>query len=117
MFFRKKDRKKSGALILFFGILAASLLRRGPERVKTLTYRDAIRRLLSCRPDDERPAKGALVKEEHQDGFRILFLFVDEKGLPLENRSGGKNPRVLIAEALDEELLECFGDGSLLIFE
>jgi hypothetical protein len=117
MFFGKKDGKKSGALILFFGILAASLLKRGPEKVKTLTYRDAIRRLLSCRPANERPVRGALVKEEHQDGFRILFLFVDEKGMPLESTSGEKHPRVLIAEALDEELLECFGDGNLLIFE
>lgn len=110
-------KKIGGGIVLFLGILATALSKKGPERVATLSYREALRRLLSCRPDGHQAVKGAIVREHKADQYRILFLFLDSNGLPIESKPGMNHRQVVIADTLDDELLECFGEEDLLIFE
>ncbi len=113
----KKQTENTFVQRIFRKILSALLRKRQEERVGVLTYREAVRRLLCCKPSSGAPSRGALIRESHGQGFRLLFLYLDEKGFSIEDKERGVARRVLVADSLDDELSECFGDGDLLIFD
>ncbi|NMC72950.1 MAG: hypothetical protein GYA56_01065 [Geobacteraceae bacterium] len=119
MFFRNRERtkKKWRGLSRMLGILASPFIGKAPERIDMLTYREAVRRLFACRPYNGRPVRGAIVREAHGRGFRMLFFFLDKQGTPFKTAYGKDAVLVLFAENLDEELRDFFGDDDLLIFE
>lgn len=113
----KKQTENTVVKRIFRKILSALLRKREKHRVRVLTYREVVRRLLCCRPSSGAPFRGAVIRESHGKGFRLFFLYLDENGLFIEDKERGGIQQVLIADSLDDELSECFGDGDLLIFD
>lgn len=113
----KKQTENTGIQRFFLNILSALLRMRKQECVRVLTYREAVRRILCCKPSFGNPSRGVLIRESYRKGFRLVFLYLDEKGLPIKDKDLGDARHTLIAESLDDELVECFGDGDLLVFD
>lgn len=111
------NKRGKGYLRLFIERIHEALSRVRVERVPVLTYREAVRRLLSCAPPGEGAARAAILRQPHRRGVRVVFLFIDDQGKPVADESGRDSSRMLIAGSLDDELLECFGTEGVVIFQ
>lgn len=88
-----------------------------PDIVETLTYHQVIDYFVKNRPTEIAVKKGVVIKEQHPQGQMIIQVFLDEKDELVCQSNGIPYGRKQIVKNLDEELIEYFGDKSMIIFQ
>jgi len=111
------SKQRRWCLRLVFERICDALSRVRVERIPVLTYRGAVRRMLSWAPPSEGAVRAAILRHPHRRGVKVVFFFLDEQGKPVFDESGRDSSRMLIAGTLDDELTECFGTGGVVIFQ
>lgn len=69
------------------------------------------------RPSDPEVKKGAILKQNHQQGYYLAQVFLDSYNNVLCEANGNPYGRQLVATELDQELRDIFGDKDLIIVE
>lgn len=88
-----------------------------PDIVETLTYHQVIDYFVKNRPTEIAVKKGVVIKEQHPQGQMIIQVFLDEKDELVCQSNGIPYGRKQIVKNVDEELIEYFGDKSMIIFQ
>ena len=83
-----------------------------------LTYRELISFILSNKPIDEEIAKAAVVKKYKDSKFNFTVVYLDSNNKPIWKDSNGKVICFLvIANRIEEEIKDIFGDKDVVIIE
>lgn len=85
--------------------------------VDTLTYTDAIKYFVNCKPDDTTIVKGSLYIESAPKYTLTIWSFLDVNNNVVHDNNNKPYGRRIFVKQLDEELKEAFGDNKLLIIE
>jgi hypothetical protein len=110
----------------------AESVQEGARYISVLTFESAMKYFKTDAPQNHTVKKGLLLREKTKKGLRIVQAFVDEqdeiivqpdKNIPhgLQTLPGSPEDipygRQITVGSLDEELLDAFGDGNLIIVE
>ena len=87
------------------------------ELIPVMTYESAIEYFVTDRPADPRIVKGAILHQPHRQGQHLAQVFLDKNNQLVCRHDGKPYGRQLVAERLDEELLEVFDGTNLIIVE
>ena len=82
-----------------------------------MTYEEAVKYFVEQRPTDARIAKGALMQEPKNDKTQITWTFLDDNNQLLCGSDNKPYGRRVLAISLDTELMDAFGEKSLVIFQ
>ena len=89
-----------------------------PEDVFLMTYSEAIKYFVEQRQKHpELFKKGAMLIKKSPKGYLFTQVFLDEKNNFVYQPDGRPYGRILTANQLDDELLQAFGQESLVIVE
>jgi hypothetical protein len=81
----------------------------GHETVDELTYEDTIRWFIQHKKDAAASQKGVLQKEMNKDGTVMVYsAFADAQNKPVSKENGEMLCRAVLANKLDDELIEMF---------
>ena len=87
------------------------------ETVPVLTFRDAVSRMTSQRPNESRVVKAALLRESSGDKLKIITVYLDAGNGLVMGPTGIPFGRAQITKEMDCELQEFFGARSMVLFE
>jgi hypothetical protein len=88
-----------------------------PEIVPLLTYRAVIEYFAKERDFVKDVAKGALMREPHEDGHMVVQVFLDaEDKLCFKDDRRTPWGRRMAVKSLDAELTDIFGDRDVVLF-
>ena len=90
-------------------------LRREAQKTTLLEYGDLIKYFVEARPDDPSISQGVLIKESKGDDYLILQLFLDDDCRVVVAPDEKPYGRRILAEKLDQELIEAFNDKEMII--
>ena len=87
-----------------------------PEISAIMTYPEVIDYFVKNSPAQVKVTKKVVLKEKHPKGHIIIQVFLNEKD-ELVCQNGIPCGRRQIVKELDEELIECFADKSMIVFQ
>lgn len=86
--------------------------------VEAMSYDEALKYFIQERPkDNQKIKKGAIFRKKQQDGYFLMWAFLDKDEEFVLDDEGNPYGRQMIVHKLDKELTETFGDGDLIIVE
>ena len=85
--------------------------------IDTLTYTDAIKYFVNCKPDDTAIIKGSIYIEYVSKYILTVWSFLDVNDNVVHDKYNKPYGRRLFVKQLDEELKDAFGENKLLIIE
>ena len=88
------------------------------EKIKIyslLTYKTAIDYFLEERPKYPKNSVGVILRQKSSDGLKIYQVFLDSNDELICYPEGRPYGRLLLAEQLDQELEEAFGDKDMVL--
>lgn len=112
IFFEKPDKKLD-----FIWKNLISLLPVQDNLNPEITYSLVIEYFVTERPEDTRVKKGAVLRENHSQGYLITQVFLDNKNKLVCDTNDRPYGRRIIAKKIDEELQNNFGNQNLIIVE
>ncbi len=88
-----------------------------PHKVPMATYEEVIGYFVEHRPESDAVEKGAILRRQTKQGIELTQLFLNAANQPVPKPDGGVYGRKLLADSLDKDLHEAFGNNSTIIFE
>jgi hypothetical protein len=86
--------------------------------VPIMTYDDALKYFIQERPKNSpKIKKGAISRQKHSKGYLLAWAFLDQNEELVCDDKGNPYGRQLIAQKLDKELAETFGNSDLIIVQ
>jgi len=82
-----------------------------------ITYSSVIKYFVTERPEDPRVKKGAVLLENHSQGYLITQVFLDNKNKLVCDTNDIPYGRRIIAVKIDKELQDTFENQNLIIVE
>lgn len=98
------------------GIFKGLRLKEGLHR-DIVTYNEVVEYFVKSRPENNRIAKGALMMQKNSEGKKLTFLFLDVNNEPVLDNSNLPYGKTIIANSVDEALVEFSEGHSIIIFE
>ena len=86
--------------------------------VAMMSYDEALKYFIQERPkNNHNIKKGAIFLEKQNEGYFLMWAFLDKDEELVLDDKGNPYGRQVIAQKLDKELAETFGDGHLIVVE
>ena len=92
-------------------------LKEGLSFTRKLSYEESMKYFIEHKDDSPKIAKGAILKEDVEDGFLITQVFLDSNNELLNDRLGRPLGCKIKVAQLDDELLQLFKNESLIMVE
>lgn len=106
-----------GAILVGFVI---AWIRRGQveiERVEVITYEEIVEFLSQSTHQPPAFKQAAIMRSSRPSGIEIRIVYLNEFDKPIQNEGGVNYGRTLLAQRLDKELLEAFGDKNVILVQ
>lgn len=87
------------------------------DKLDILTYSEAIKYFVNCKPADPRIAKGSIIIISIKSGKLTVWAFLDKDNNVVCNNKNIPYGRKILVNSFDPELDEAFGNNKLLIIE
>ena len=88
-----------------------------PEMMPIMTYDSAIKYFVTERPSDPKVKKGAILRQEHSQGYLLTQVFLDGDNEVVYGSDRIPYGRRVVAKEIDEELDDSFGKTNLIVIE
>jgi hypothetical protein len=85
--------------------------------ISSISYAQVIKYFISDKPNNSAIKKGAILVENHSQGYLVTQVFLDASNNLVCHQDGRPYGRRLVVDDLDDELRDVLGDKNLIIVE